>query len=157
MPTVSLKRTTYADAAFVARRMRDGDANEILPLLFGGVEDLALASVHAGYGKTAFYNDRPVAVFGAVETHPTSWSIFMYATNEWHRVAVASTRHIVKEAIPEMLRRGANRAECRTHSDYTWSHRWIEMMGAKREATVAEFGPNGATFYQYVWLRSFYE
>ena len=90
MPTVLLEPATYADAAYVARRMRPGDANEILPLLWGGAEDLALSASAAHYARTAFYDGKPVAVVGGTQTHPACWQVFMFATNDWPRVALSA-------------------------------------------------------------------
>ena len=154
MPTVSLEPATYADAAYVARRMRPGDANEILPLLWGGAEDLALSASAAHYARTAFYDGKPVAVVGGTQTHPACWQVFMFATNDWPRVALSVTRHVVREMLPAWYASGANRAECRSHAAYDWAHRWLEMMGASREAVIPEYGREAETYYQYVWLRS---
>lgn len=78
----------------------------------------------------------------------------MFATNDWPRVALSVTRHVVKEMLPAWYASGANRAECRSHADYDWAHRWLEMMGASREAVIPEYGREAETYYQYVWLRS---
>lgn len=154
MPTVSLEPATYADAVYVARRLRPNDSMEILPLLHGGAEDLAFSAAGAHYNRTALHDGKPVAVVGATQIVATCWQVFMFATHEWPQVSLSVTRHIVKEMLPTLYDAGANRAECRTHADYDYAHRWLEMMGARREAVIPEYGREAATYYQYVWLRS---
>lgn len=157
MPTVSLEPVTYADAAFVARRLREWDAKEILPLIRGGAEDLALLAASSHYGRAALYDGEPVAVFGASETAAAVWNVFMFATDKWPRAALSVTRHIKRVMIPILYDAGANRAECRSHADYKWAHRWLEYLGARQEAAFAEYGLRRETYLLYAWRRSFYE
>ena len=157
MPTVSLEQITYADAVYVARRLRKWDAKEIMPLLCGGAEDLALRASSADYGRAALCDGQPVAVFGATELTPAVWQVFMFATDNWSKVALSVTRHIKKEMVPILYDAGANRAECRSHGEYKWAHRWLECLGARKEATFEEYGPERQTYVMYSWRRSFYE
>ena len=159
MPTVSLEDATYADAVFIARRMREWDAKEILPVMLGSshLENLALGVSIAEYSKCAFWNGKPVSVFGASPLAPLSYSVFMYATDDWPHVALSVTRHIKKVMLPYYAARGANRAECRTHGEYLWAHRWLEFMGAHKESEIKDYGAQRMTYFMYVWCRSLYE
>ena len=157
MPTVLLEGLTYADAAYVARRLRKWDAKEIMPLVFGGAEDLAFISANAQYGKVALFNGEPVAVVGASQVVRTVWQPFMFATDKWPKVALSVTRHIKRVMVPLWFESGANRAECRTHHQYKWAHRWLETLGARKEAVLEEYGSGRETYFLYVWRRSFYE
>tara|TARA_Y100001963_G_scaffold93280_1_gene128407 strand:- start:616 stop:1095 length:480 start_codon:yes stop_codon:yes gene_type:complete len=157
MPTVSLEPVTYADAAYVSRRLRKWDEKEIMPLLRGGPEDLAMLSASSNYGRVALCDGVPVAVFGATETKPTIWQVFMFATDKWPKVALTVTRHIKKVMIPILYDAGANRAECRSHSEYIWAHKWLKCLGAKQESVLPEYGPKRETYVSYVWLRSQYK
>jgi len=157
MPTVSLEPITYADAAFVARRLRKWDAKEIMPLIRGGAEDLALIAASSHYGRAALCDGEPVAILGASEVTPTLWQVFMFATDKWPKVALSVTRHIRKQMIPVIYDAGANRAECRSHADYKWAHRWLQTLGARQEAEFKEYGPQRETYLLFAWRRSFYE
>lgn len=157
MPTASLEPVTYADAAYISRRLREWDAKEILPLVRGGAEDLALLASASHYGRAALYDNEPVAVFGATETVPAVWQVFMFATDKWPKVALSVTRHIRRVMIPVLYDAGANRAECRSHADYKWAHRWLQTLGARQEAEFKEYGPQRETYLLFAWRRSFYE
>ena len=128
-----------------------------MPLVRGGAEDLALLASASHYGRAALYDGEPVAVFGASETTPAVWQVFMFATDKWPRVALSVTRHVRKVMIPILYDAGANRAECRSHGQYKWAHRWLECLGARHEATFEEYGPRRETYFLYAWRRSFYE
>jgi hypothetical protein len=147
---------TYADVVYVARRMRPKDAEEIFPLIWNPTpENLALYTIAAGgIGHVALWHGEPSAAFGAVELRPTQWTVWMFATWQWPNVASAATKFIRREIGPELQERGDTRADCWSMETHDSAHRWLEMLGATREASLKDYGPSRKTFHCYSWTRS---
>ena len=55
--------------------------------------------------------------------------------------------------MPKIAGAGAHRAECMSLASLADNHRWLEMLGARREATLRGFGKNGEDFHLYAWLK----
>ena len=148
---------TVADAIRVARAMRAGDRREIMALRPAGTDPAAVAAEAVGAdGAWCFcarLGGRPVAVIGAVEVRPALWSVYLFATDRWPRVAGAVFRFARRSLIPGLLAAGANRAECRAIAGHAAAHRWLERLGAVHEADMIDCGPGRQTFRLYAWRR----
>ena len=156
MPTVSVDDVSYAAAVYVARRMRAADVEEIEPLI-SSAEDLALRASLSAYGKVASFNGKPVSVFGASETVPSCWQVFMFATDDWSLVSGTVTKHIKRTMSRYLYDMGANRLECRALDTHTDAHAWLKFLGAKKESEIEEYGANARTYFMFRWLRSEYQ
>jgi hypothetical protein len=156
MTLVELVPATYADIVYIARRMRKLDAEEILPLIWSGKpEDLAASTIAVGgLATVALFGGQPVAAFGAYMGRPAFWNVWMFATDQWPRVALSVTRNIRKVMMPAMLDGDAVRADCWSMEGHDVAHRWLELLGAVREASVEDYGPRRKTFHCYSWTRS---
>ena len=152
---VTLVRATYSDVVFIARHMRKRDAEEILPLTWTGEpEDLAAQSVVGGISTVALSGGAPVACWGAVEIRPCMWNVWMFATDRWAEVALSVTRQIKKEMIPWLISAGAVRADCWSMEGHDEAHRWLECLGARREATLEDYGTERKLYHCYSWTLS---
>ena len=153
---VDLVPALYGDVVFIARRLRALDAEEILPLIWSNKpEDLAVLAAHAnGIAKVALVGGVPVAAYGAELQKPLFYSVWMFATDQWPKVALTVTRDIKKRIIPELIDTGAVRADCWSMEGHHVAHRWLESLGAVREASVEDYGPTRKTFHCYSWTRS---
>ena len=143
-----------ADAVtHVCVHMRDTDRAEIFATRYDDdAAAVAAATVAlARFGCVAWSDDEPVAVACAMPLWPNVWSVGMYATERWPRVAGATTRWIKRRLIPDLIAAGAHRAECRSLATHAAAHRWLERLGAVREAALADCGRNRETFYLYAW------
>ena len=153
--SVSLVPAIYADVVYIARRMRKRDAEEIFPLTWSGrPEDLAVASVAGGISTVALSGDVPVAAWGAIEGRPCFWNVWMFATDRWPEVALSVTRHINREMMPAMINAGAVRADCWSMEGHDDAHRWLELLGAVREASLEDYGANRKVYHCYSWTKS---
>jgi hypothetical protein len=156
MSLVSIIDARYADVVYVARNMRELDAEEIWPVTIAKTpETLALGVVSGGNLKfVAGFGAVPVATWGASPVRPGVVSVWMFATDQWPKVALAVTRHIKKELIPALIDAGCVRAECWTHSNHNIAHKWLEILGAVKEATVEDYGLNRVPYHCFSWTRS---
>jgi hypothetical protein len=78
----------------------------------------------------------------------------MFATDRWPDVALSVTRHIRRVMMPEMIDAGANRADCWSMDGHDVAHRWLEVLGARREATLDDYGPTRKKYHCYSWTRT---
>ena len=156
MSLVELVPAAYGDVVFIARRMRALDAEEILPLIHTGKpEDLASGTIAVGGLATVALSDGvPVAAYGAYLGRPQYWTVWMFATDRWAEVALSVTRDIRRNMMPAMLNGDAVRADCWSMEGHDAAHRWLELLGAVREATVEDYGPTRKSFHCYSWTRS---
>lgn len=97
--------------------------------------------------------DEPVVAIGARPIHPGVWSVFMFATDLWPSVALSTTRFVRRVMIPALRSTGAHRAECRSMEGHAQAQRWLERLGARREATLEGYGREGQNFHVYCWSR----
>ena len=165
MPASAIWRPTtkcpnLADfARQVALHMRDRDLEEVTATGWAtGRQEwadhiTALLESHAGRAviRGASRHGRPVSVFGAIECWPGVWSAWMVATDEWPRVALRTTRAVIREVLPAVWARGAHRIEARSISGYDEAHRWLKTLGASHESTLQAFGRDQQDFEVFVW------
>ena len=138
----------------VARDMRAADRREIFATRWDDdQESLALECVNACCigAVIAGRDNAPIAAIGAVELWPTVWSVWMFATDRWPEVALDATRFVKQRLIPALLDLGLRRAECRSSIAHGQAHRWLEYLGARREAEHRDYGKNGETFIGFHW------
>jgi hypothetical protein len=145
--------------AFVARNMRAKDRAEIFATRFDDDANRVAAETMAlsRFGCVAWSGPRtcePVAVACAISTWPGVWSVGLYATDRWPEVARATTRWIRSVLIPDLVAAGAHRAECRSLATHATAHRWLERLGASREAVLSAYGRNREDFLLYAWTHS---
>lgn len=153
--TVALLRADAEAILHVSVNMRDVDREEIFATRWSDssidlAEDIARipgphwAAWKAGIG--------PVAIYGAMPMWPGVWSMYFFSTPHFHQIARDVTRHIRKVMMPSLaLVAGAHRAEARSSVSHTEAHRWLERLGAKREATLKGYGRKGEDFILFAW------
>lgn len=153
---VELVPAVYGDVVFIARNMRDLDVEEIMPLIWSGkAEDLAAMSCTAGgIAIVALSGGCPVAAYGAFLSRPLMWTVWMFATDRWSEVALAVTKDIKRRIMPQWIDAGAVRCECWSMEGHDTAHRWLESLGATREASIEDYGPSRKTYHCYSWTRS---
>jgi hypothetical protein len=143
----------YGNLLYIAKKMRAEDREEIYATRWNNdPEELsASAMIIPDMSWIAAHNGEPVAAFGAIPIHPRVWSVWMFSTDKWPKVALGVTRFIKKTMIPSLKATGALRAECKSHFRHSVAHKWLEMLGATKESTLENYGKNGEDFYLYKW------
>jgi hypothetical protein len=118
-------------------------------------ERLALETLaSARFGCCAAHDLEPVAVVAAIEYWPGFYSVGMFATDKWPKVALSLTRWVRQRMSAQLLAAGAHRMECRVIEGHGTAMRWLESLGAVREAALVDCGRNRETFYLYAWRLS---
>ena len=150
----TFREITAADVRAVAQEMRACDRAEIFATRWDDCTESFASDCAAAIslGAIAVGDDgTPVAVVGAQEAWPGCWSVWMFAIDRWPEVALETTRFVQRRLIPALVRLGARRAECRSADGHHGAHRWLEYLGARREASHLDYGRNGETFHTYSW------
>jgi hypothetical protein len=145
-----------AAVGFVAARMRAGDRDEIFATRWDDDPDTIADETMAcaRFGAVAWHVGEPVAVVCAMPLWPGVWTVAMFATVRWPAVAGAGTRWLRRELMPDVVAAGAHRVECRSLATHVTAHRWLERLGARREALLTDYGRNREAFYLYAWTLS---
>lgn len=107
---------------------------------------------HPG-GMCAYAAGNPVAVGAMIEGRPNVMTLMFFATDTLADIALPLTRFIRSTVFPRYRDEGAHRIECISIDGYEEAHRWIEILGLKREAEFPAYGKNGETFHQFSWVR----
>lgn len=148
----------YYPTLFVAEHLRAIDREEISAVRGDEFSPAELALDidrigRAGFAWTAWSGEgkEPVAIWGAMPLTRSCVSAFAFATDSWDTVVRSVTRHIWKIMIPELLRAGNHRAECRALAKRKDTERWLTGFGWRPEALLSRFGAHHEDFVLYAW------
>lgn len=145
------------DVAYVAARMRDRDAEEFLAVSPASSRAELVSGLIDRYGDApdafcAYIDDVPVAVGAMVEHRPNVVTLMFFATERLTEIGMALTRWITQRLFPQYRARGVHRIECASIDGYAEVHRWVELLGLRREAVMPKYGKGGETFIQFAWV-----
>ena len=143
----------YGNLLYIAKNMRAADKEELYATRWNEdpVELTQDGMAIPNMSWIAVHDGEPIAAFGAIPIHPRVWSVWMFATDKWPKVALGVTKFIKRKLIPDLKSTGALRAECKSHFRHSVAHKWLEMLGATKESTLENYGKNGEDFYLYKW------
>lgn len=141
---------------YIVEHMREWDRREIFATRWSDDEAEYAESIFEtcrGYGWIAQVESVPVAFVGGAPTYPNVWSVGMFATDDFPKIGLPFTRFVRNHFIRGLVESGAIRAECKSMEGHEAAHRWLEALGAEREAKHLEYGKNGETFFTYCWTK----
>lgn len=144
-----------ADMRHVAQNMRERDRNEIFATRWDDDPNKVARDVCAsGAFRWGVYLDgAPVAAIGAHPRWPGVWTAWAFATDDWPKVVVPTTRHVRRFMIPALINFGVERVDCLSLATHTDARKWLTYLGAKEEKSLDKWGKGGETFVSYVWTR----
>lgn len=139
----------------VALNMRDEDKREIYANRFSD-DPMSVARDAIRLGSPVGWVsglERPIAAFGCHLMWPGVWSMWLFGTNEFRRIGIGMTKLVRRDILPMLWEAGAHRLEARSISGHVDAQRWLELIGARREATLKSYGRGGEDFHVYAWER----
>lgn len=150
-----LAKLNEPELLFIVDRLRERDRREIFATRWDDDPASLVSGLLAGgeFGWVAGVDGLPIAAFGAVPTWAGNWQVWMFATDDWPKVALGVTRFIRKVMIPTLEKVGCHRAECRSMEGHDVAHRWLKSLGAHKESELSHYGRDGETFHLYCWTR----
>lgn len=111
-----------------------------------------LAKQHWGdFGWLFYYDNTPTCVVGATQLWPGMWSAWMLGTPDFPKIGTHVTKFISRDMRDMLKARNAVRLEARSHIEHHDAHRWLELLGAEKEAVLQRYGKNGEDFVIYRW------
>ena len=155
MSPMTLHEFDRENVCKVLRAARSADADELRAQVFNdGIDALADNFLRSrGFKFCLGLPGEPVACVGVEEIHPRVWQAWMFATDDFPLIAGGVTRFIRRHVIPAVERLDAHRCHAIAAQDNTPACRWLEVLGAKKEAILARYGRDGETFVMYRWDR----
>lgn len=153
---MKLDAPTPEDVRHVAARMRERDQSEFLAVSHARTHAELVEALVARYGGAgdaicAYWNG-PVAIGAMVQHRPNVVTLAFFATDQFPEIALGLTKFIKDRLFPRYRANGVHRIECLSMEGYDAAHRWIGVLGLKREATLPKFGKAGETFLQFAWV-----
>ena len=138
----------------IAENMREWDKREIYATRYDECpEGVADAVMHTGDLAWTAGLDKPIVAFGCAEMWPNVYSMWLFATDDFGRIGISMTKLIVRTIVPLLFEAGAHRLEARSMEGHDDAQRWLEVIGAKREATLKGYGRERQDFHVYTWER----
>lgn len=137
----------------VALNMREWDKREIYANRFTD-DPMTVAKEAIAIGQEVGWVsglDEPIASFGCFEMWPGVWSMWLFATDDFRRIGISMTKLITRSILPMLWDAGAHRLEARSMEGHHDAQRWLEVIGARREATLRGYGKAGEDFHVYAW------
>ncbi len=152
-----MRLPTLADLEYCAMQMREDDKREIYNVVPHGFQNpLALAkrvneSIARGdFALCCALDDRPVCCLGWAELHPGVLEAWAYATDEFPRVSTELTKFVKRQLRPSLLGHlGIHRMQAISRHDHVKAHRWLGVLGFRKEATLNAYGSDGADYFMF--------
>lgn len=144
----------FEDVEYIAKNMREWDKREIYASHWhDDPTELAKETMPHHLFAWTFGLDRPIAAVGAICMWPGVWTVWMFATDEFHLIALPLTKFIKRKMMPALYP-FAHRVECKTIEGHKEAQKWLDMLGAKREDGILEkYGKNKDNFIVYRWFK----
>ncbi len=150
-----LAKPTLLDALFVCNNLREADRREIMATRWTDDIDALAVDVHQAWcgplSWSVLHEGRVVAICGAKEHWPGSWSVWLIATEEFPKVALGLTKVVKRRIMPHLMELGARRVEARSIDGHDQAHRWLGALGGVQEARLRRYGRNGEDFLVFRW------
>lgn len=146
--------TNSAAVHEIAANMREWDRREIFATRFDE-EPHALAAEALRTGPMAWVSgmEDPIAAFGCQPLWPGVFMMWLFATDDFRQIRFSMTKLVRRYIVPMLFDAGAHRLQAYSMEGHDEAHGWLELIGARREATMIGFGRDGQNFHIYVWDR----
>nr|WP_319485675.1 hypothetical protein [uncultured Cohaesibacter sp.] len=155
MSRVVIKPATRRDLSFVAANLSDEDQAEIHCQMDKPDNRLIAEMAYQGsplWRYVAWLDGQPVLAFGVGLMHSRLGLAWAWGTARKLRAFPEATRFMLDVVKPACVDSGINRIHADTLSTHTNAHKWLERLGAHREAVMPSLGLGGETFYRYAWI-----
>ena len=143
--------------AYVVSRMRAADREEIYATRWSDdparvvADCMALAS----FSWVAWHDAKPCAVGGAAAVQPGVFSVYLFATDDFPKIALSVTRFARRDGMRALFKSvGARRLQCDSHINHVEAHRWLQGNGFLAEGIRRAYGKDGSDFIHYALCRA---
>lgn len=159
MAIVTIDSATREAVLNSAKRISNIDKIDLGMLSFEeNIEDICLSLLNmcdtSGYCWVFSYNGQPEAFYGVCETLPGIWSVFGFGTENFYKIKYTVTKFIKRRVIPILIAKKARRAVALVRGD---GNRWLDLLGAKIEVVLKNWGKDGSNYTMLTWDIKNYE
>lgn len=149
---MKIERATRDDVRFVAQNMRERDFHEFsaisthknrqeladhMAVVYGDRDDVICATA-----------DEPICIGATILAWPNVMTLGFWATDRFPEIGLQITR-FTKDLLARYEKAGVHRIQAISISNYEDAHRWLEVLGLKREALLEGYGRRGEDFIQF--------
>lgn len=129
------------DIRYVVYRMWRRGMEEIKKNGDIGNEEIikAFQACNHEYGYALYFEDRPVAIFGAHAVSADNYHTYFSATDKFHHVGRHATRFMRQLILRETARRPHAKLEIWSGVDHPEAERWFSLMGFNRLSDKGRF------------------
>lgn len=152
MPKVHI--ITREPLLHIARNMRPLDFEEFACCREDTASENIVDSLlmRGGYGYIVYADDgEPVSAIGAVRLWSGVYALWAFGTDRWPEVVLTLTKVALRVIMPELLKQGFHRGECRALASRNDVARWLGLLGLKHEGRLSGFGSGREDFNLYAW------
>ena len=145
---MTLKAIAWPDIERVARKMCELHRHKVCLTAFTDdpVAAISYMATKPLVGVTVWKDDEPVAVCGAVITHPNVASTFFFGTDDWPKRFMEIHKFFTRNLRQALAHAGVHRVSILSPADDPEGERWKRMGGCTLEATLKGFGKGGEDF-----------
>lgn len=139
---------------YIVNHMRARDREEIFALRWTDDDAELVRDLTACAGKlwrVWSYQGEPVAINGALPVRPGVVAAAGFGTDKWRQVIRPMTAWAQQWLIPCLQTAGYHRGEAYVSAANMQSRRWLDALGAQKEAYLFQYGRNCEDFILYVW------
>jgi hypothetical protein len=149
---------TPAQVYYVSLKMRERDFKELSAVNFDMTREELASSLAERFGSFPFafsfcLDDEPVCIWVGITTHPGVWSIGLWATPKFPKIAKFVTKMCVTHIFQAIMETGCHRIECKSIVGYNAVHKWLLFLGFRQsEHKLEKYGKNGEDFLIFEWI-----
>lgn len=143
-------KASWPDILEVCLNLREDDFLEVMATRWtNDPYDFAADIARAPGGKFAvIHNEKPVCILGVATSTPGVGQGWLVGTTEIGLAGVEVAK-AAKKIISTLFENDVHRIQAYSASFHTQAHKWLELIGFKKESVMKSFGKDGTDFYCY--------
>jgi hypothetical protein len=115
-------------------------------------EQAKIIEKHAG-GVTLIIDSKPVVCTGLIEMWENCAEAWVIASGNIIHTPVSIARAMKRGLQERILNDDYDRVQANVRADWPTAIRFAEFVGMKREGLMRRFGPEGADYVRFAWVR----
>ncbi|MGF7008104.1 hypothetical protein [Aminobacter sp. BE322] len=147
------------DVRTVALAMRGRDFAEFSAVSFADTREQLADALAERYGDRhdvmcGFHKGSPACIGGTILARPNVATLLFFATDEFPRIGLPTTRFIKKQLFPRLVDAGVHRIEAVSMEGHVETHAWLRTLGLEPETgPMHGYGRRGEAFIQFAWVQ----
>jgi hypothetical protein len=109
-----------------------------------------LQACFTGLAYSVWYDQRPIAVFGAaISSSPSLYHAWAFGTDDFYKAVPTITRFMWEQVSHTLYTNGALRVEARALAENIKARKWLKKIGFNEDCKLNTYGSKGEDFYLY--------